>query len=165
MTLKEMMSLFQYDRWATERTIESLSSLSEDDYTKDLKSSFGGIHGTLVHVYWADCLWLARWKGNPSWPPTNVDRVPTLDALSGRWREYREDLHVYLAGLSDSILSNPLTYRDTQGNKHSEPLYEQMQHKVNHSTHHRGQIVTMLRQLGQKPLPTDLINFYRERGS
>ncbi len=47
MTLEEMLTLFQYDEWATKRTIESVSPLSEEQYKRDLKSSYGGIHGTL----------------------------------------------------------------------------------------------------------------------
>jgi uncharacterized damage-inducible protein DinB len=34
---------------------------------------------------------------------------------------------------------------------------------VNHGTYHRGQVVTMLRQLGAGAPTTDLIAFYRER--
>jgi uncharacterized damage-inducible protein DinB len=39
-----------------------------------------------------------------------------------------------------------------------------MQHVANHGSYHRGQIATLLRQLGAKPAATDLIRFYRERG-
>ena len=37
-----------------------------------------------------------------------------------------------------------------------------MQHLVNHGSYHRGQIATLLRQLGAKPTSTDLIAFYRQ---
>ena len=40
-----------------------------------------------------------------------------------------------------------------------------LQHLVNHGTYHRGQVATMLRQLGAKPIGTDLIIFYRERAA
>jgi uncharacterized damage-inducible protein DinB len=39
-----------------------------------------------------------------------------------------------------------------------------MQHVVNHASYHRGQITTMLRQLGANPISTDLSRFYYERG-
>ena len=39
-----------------------------------------------------------------------------------------------------------------------------VQHVVNHGSYHRGQVTTMLRQLGaQPPKSQDLITFYRER--
>jgi uncharacterized damage-inducible protein DinB len=163
MSLEEILTLFQYDEWATKRTIESVSPLPEELYKRDLKSSHGGIHGTLVHIYGADCLWLERWKGNSSFASIGTDQISGLLSLNDRWEEYREKLHAYLVNVSDSKLSASLSYTDTRGNNHSEPLYQQMQHRVNHSSYHRGQIVTMLRQLGGKPLATDLIMFYRTR--
>jgi uncharacterized damage-inducible protein DinB len=163
MTLQEILTLFQYDEWATKRTTESVSPLSEEQYKRDLKSSHGGIHGTLAHIYGADCLWLERWKGNSPTSQANGNQIQNLIALSDRWQEYRENLHDYLINLTDTKLSDPLSYTDTRGNNHAEPLYHQMQHRVNHSSYHRGQIVTMLRQLGGRPLATDLIMFYRTR--
>ncbi len=161
MTLEEMLTLFQYDEWATKRTIESVSPLSEEQYKRDLKSSYGGIHGTLVHIYWADCLWLERWNGNSSFNAISTNEISGLITLNDRWEEYREKLNGYLVNLTDAKLSAPLSYADTRGNNYAEPLRQQMQHRVNHSSYHRGQIVTMLRQLGGKPLATDLILFYR----
>jgi uncharacterized damage-inducible protein DinB len=38
-----------------------------------------------------------------------------------------------------------------------------MQHVVNHGTYHRGQITTLLRQLGAQPILMDLMHYYRER--
>jgi uncharacterized damage-inducible protein DinB len=38
-----------------------------------------------------------------------------------------------------------------------------MQHLVNHGSYHRGQVTTLLRQLGAQPILTDLMHFYRER--
>ena len=64
MTLQEIRSLFEYDKWANDRTLESVASVPESRYLDDLKSSHGGIHGTLVHIFGASMVWLQRWKGN-----------------------------------------------------------------------------------------------------
>ena len=161
MTLQDILSLFQYDEWATKRTIESVSPLSEDQYKRDLKSSHGGIHGTLVHIYSASCMWLQRWKGNSSFVHLSPDQISGLIALSDRWQEYYENLYAFLVNITDTVLSAPFSYADSKGNKHSEQMYQQMLQIINHASYHRGQIVTMLRQLGGKPLATDLILFYR----
>lgn len=43
-------------------------------------------------------------------------------------------------------------------------FWEMLQHAVNHGTYHRGQVTTMLRQLGAAPARSvDLIVFHRER--
>jgi len=36
-------------------------------------------------------------------------------------------------------------------------------HAIDHSSYHRGQLVTLLRQVGATPPATGLIVFYRER--
>jgi uncharacterized damage-inducible protein DinB len=165
MTLEEILTLFQYDEWATKRTIESVSSLPDEQYKRDLKSSHGGIHGTLCHIYWADCLWLVRWNGNLALVSVRAEEIQGLPVLSDRWGEYRNNLNAFLANITEMEAFAPVSYTDTRGNNHAEPLYQQMQHKVNHSSYHRGQIVTMLRQLGGKPQATDLIIYYRTQRS
>jgi len=163
MTLDDILTLFQYDEWAIKRTIESVSSLSEEQYKRDMKSSYGGIHGTLVHIYSADCLWLERWKGNFSFTHISPEQIPSLIALQDRWEEYRESLYAYLVNVTDTKLSAPFSYIDGRGANHAEPLYQQMLQIINHSSYHRGQIVTMLRQIGGKPPTTDLIIFFRNQ--
>ena len=162
MTTAEILALFAYDHWARERTLQSVAPLPEALYLENLKSSHGGIHGTLLHLFGADTRWLQRWMGGtPSAFPT-AEEIPTLHALRSRWQEYRARLSSFLGGLTDAGLHAPVSYADSAGNRHAEPLYQQMQHSVNHASYHRGQVVTMLRQLGAKPIGTDLITFYRE---
>ena len=163
MTFAEILSLFDYDEWATDRIFESVSSLPEAKYREDLKSSHGGIHGTLVHIYGADMVWLHRWKGISPSASVKVEELLNLENLKIRWKEYRVNLGNYLRSLTEDKLAAPVSYSDMKGNEHSEPLYQQMQHRINHSSYHRGQIVTMLRQLGGKPVRTDLITFYRAK--
>ncbi len=91
------------------------------------------------------------------------EREPTLGVLKNRWMEYQADLNGYLGTLNEAQLNGFLSYNDLKGNPQSEPLFQQMQHMVNHASYHRGQIVTMLRQIGSKPIATDLIMFYRTR--
>ena len=68
-----------------------------------------------------------------------------------------------MRGLPEDKLNEPLRYTDFKGNSYSYPLCQQMQHKVNHSTYHRGQVVALLRQMGEKVVSTDLINYIRQK--
>ena len=56
-------------------------------------------------------------------------------------------------------------YKTTPGVPQAAPAWQMLQHLANHGSYHRGQIATMLRQLGAKPQGTDLIGFYRERAA
>jgi uncharacterized damage-inducible protein DinB len=163
MTLNEISTLLEYDNWATGRTLEAVSSVSTDKYLEDLKSSHGGIHTTLVHIYSADMVWFRRWTGSPAAAHIGRSEIPDLPSLKGRWESYQNDIASFLRTLDDSKLKEPLPYKDMKGNPHSEPLFQQMQHLVNHASYHRGQVVTMLRQIGATPVGTDLITFYRSK--
>jgi uncharacterized damage-inducible protein DinB len=161
MTHEMIQELFSFDKWATNRTLESVAALSEEQFKRDLKSSHGGIHGTLVHLCGADWIWLERWKGNSPAGLMTAEQLPSLAILKEKWNSYRIETGLFLSTLDDNRLQAPLVYKDLKGNQHAELLVQQLLHKVNHGSYHRGQIVTMIRQLGGKPQNTDLIGYYR----
>jgi uncharacterized damage-inducible protein DinB len=161
--INDIRTLFEFDTWATDRTLESVSSVPVEKYLQDLKSSHGGIHGTLVHIYGSNMIWLQRWKGSSSPSSITTGGIPSLDSLKSHWKDYQVDLDSYLESLDDAKLNGFLSYNDLKGNRQSELLFQQMQHLINHSSYHRGQIVTLLRQIGSKPTGTDMIMFYRTR--
>jgi len=66
-------------------------------------------------------------------------------------------------GLRQEDLDRVLEYKTMKFGVYKNPLWQSLQHVVNHGTYHRGQVATMLRQHGAQPIPTDLMHFYRER--
>ena len=68
-----------------------------------------------------------------------------------------------VSGLDDTELDRVVRYRNFKGEDHASPLWQLMRHMVNHSTYHRGQITTMLRQLGHEAVSTDLVVYYRQQ--
>jgi uncharacterized damage-inducible protein DinB len=162
MTKADVQLLYEYDQWANFKIIEVLAALTPEQLGKNMDSSFENIHGTLVHILSADKVWLDRWTGkNPL--PLKAEKIPTIEALKKQWDMYYLDVGNYLCGLTDDHLLKPQRYTDFRGNAHDQPLGLQMLHKVNHASYHRGQIVTMLRQLKVKPVGTDFINFLRQK--
>jgi uncharacterized damage-inducible protein DinB len=164
MTHQEVLELFDYDRWATERQLAAVEKINEDKYVKNLGSSHGGLRGTLVHMYAAEEIWFARWNGrSPSALTTEAD-IPAFGVLVDRWRTLQEDMRRFALGLREQGVSEVVEYRDTKGNPYSQPLEELIRHVINHATYHRGQITTMLRQVDvAPPVSIDLITYYRER--
>ena len=61
--------------------------------------------------------------------------------------------------LSDSTLLLQVAFRYISGTTGCHPLHELLINVVNHSTYHRGQVASMLRQVGAVPPPTDSIVF------
>ena len=163
--VSEINDLFDYNRWANQRMIDVVATLSDEQFTRDLKSSFPSVRETLVHMLSADWVWLSRWLGSsPSAFPTDWD-VSTLAAIRARWAELEQQRSEFLDGLTPDALTRELAYRNIKGEPFSNPLGHLLRHVINHSTYHRGQLTTMVRQLGVTPPTTDLIVFYRERAA
>jgi uncharacterized damage-inducible protein DinB len=162
MTKKEIQLLFEYDTWADLKLFEVIAALTKDQYKKDLHSSFGGIQGTLVHILSANRVWLYRWIGKEP-EPLKIENFPAAEIVKKQWDTYLCEVSNFLQGLTEEKLQTPLQYTDFKGNIYAQPLCQQMQHKVNHSSYHRGQLVMMLRQLGIAVVSTDLITYIRQK--
>ena len=71
-----------------------------------------------------------------------------------------------LARFGPTDVDHPIQYRAWDGRLYTQPFWQMLQHLVNHGSYHRGQVTTMLRQLGVvPPKAMDLIAFYRERAA
>jgi uncharacterized damage-inducible protein DinB len=162
MTKMEIQLLYEYDTWADRKMLEVIGLLNRDNYMKDLGSSFGGIHGTMVHILSADTIWLARWTGKTI-ALLKAEDIPTIEVLKKQWDAFHCEMNNFVRGLSQERLDQPLPYTDFKGNSCSYPLCQQMLHKVNHSTYHRGQVVTLLRQRGEKVVGTDLLQYIKQK--
>lgn len=165
MNVEDFHLLYHYNSWANHRTLDSCSGLTAEQFTRDLSSSFCSVRDTLAHIYGAEWLWLERWHSRiPSALPTAAD-FPDLASLRARWAEHERNLDAYINSLTPSELQRNIKYRNTKGEPFEGPIWPMLQHVVNHSSYHRGQIATMLRQLGTKAVSTDLIAFHRERAA
>jgi len=164
MTADEVRELLAYNAWANRKFFDALASLPEEQYHRDLQSSFGGIHGTLAHIVWAEQLWLHRLLGKPA-PATPQGRdLATLADVRARWESVEAERGGFLAGLRDADLTATRSVQPTTGGAYVHSLRQIFRHVVDHSSYHRGQIVTLLRQLGVKPPASGLMFYYRERG-
>lgn len=160
---REIDELYEYNRWANQRVLEAAEGLSDEQLRRDLGSSFASVLATLEHMVLAEWIWLSRWRGtSPHGRPSGWE-LSTLAEIRERWAEIEADQLAFLTALSNEDLERPLAYRTTSGQAFTSPLAQLLRHVVNHASYHRGQVTTMLRQLGAQPPATDLVLFYRER--
>ena len=163
MTGTDLIHMVDYDEWATYQLLDAAAQLDAVAFGKDLGTSFRSVHGTLVHIFGAQWIWLSRWKGSSPTSLISPVEIPVAADLKKRWQELYPEFRGYILPLTNEQLHSPLGYEDTKGNRWSDLLYKQIQHVLFHSMYHRGQVVTLLRQLGQTPPHTDLILYYRSR--
>jgi uncharacterized damage-inducible protein DinB len=163
MTSQELQALVDYHYWATARMLAAVKPLGAEAFTRDLGSSFRSIRDTLSHMHSAEWLWAQRLQGESPAAALAHERFPDLASVRAGWAETEAGMRAFLAGLDDQSLQRVVEYRLLNGQPASSRVGHIVQHTVNHGTYHRGQIATMLRQLGAAPPQLmDLIVFYRQ---
>ncbi len=162
MTKDEARELFAYGSWANRLIFDAAEALPAEQLEATVASSFPSVAATLGHLVGAEWIWLRRWLGD-SLPAPEWSLTPRLAELKGELAKIESERSAYLDGLSDADLDRDLAYRNLAGKPFSDRLCDLIRHVVNHSTYHRGQVATQLRQLGRTPPSTDLIRFVREK--
>jgi uncharacterized damage-inducible protein DinB len=157
-----LRQLLGFHYWARDRVLAAVEPLSSDQYARPMGSSFTSIRDTLNHVYLAEWIWYSRWNGvSPTSFP--ADEIPDLSALRARWTDLEGKVRAFLEEAGEAGLERVLPYRLMSGLESASPLWQMVAHVVNHATYHRGQVTTLLRQLGASPAQsTDMITFFRE---
>ncbi|MBI4478488.1 MAG: DinB family protein [Acidobacteria bacterium] len=97
MDIAYIRTLYEYDRWANARVLDTVAKLSNDQFTKDMGSSMRSIRDTLVHILSGERVWLARWNGGS--PRTMMDptSLPTIEALRTAWVELEKEFAALLS--------------------------------------------------------------------
>ncbi len=160
--LEKIKSLFQYNSWACHRTLDSCGALSAGEFTRDLRSSFPSVRDTLVHLMLVEWIWLERWHGRSHSTYPSVNDFPDLARVRARSAEIEKNLGQFVFALNPEGLTQRVEYKNTKGIPYSNAMWEMMLHLVNHQTYHRGQVATLLRQMGHKPNAGDLAVFFGE---
>lgn len=163
MQLDELRSLVDYHYWARDRVLDAAAALPPEQLTRDMGNSFRSIQDTLSHLYAAEWAWCLRWNGTSpkSFPPDVFTDVP---ALRAKWGELEAKVRAVLDRMGTEGLDRVIEYTMLNGDQRASVFWQMVQHVVNHASYHRGQVTTMIRQLGgTPPQGMDLITFYRTR--
>jgi uncharacterized damage-inducible protein DinB len=155
--------LFEYNRWANAHVLTAVSKLTAEQFTKDLSNSFPSIRDTLVHMVWAEWIWLMRWRGQSPKIVFAAGDFPDVARLKEKWSEIEAGQIELINTLTEESLKTVIAYFNTKGEEWKYPLGHMMQHVVNHASYHRGQIITMLRQLGAEAVSTDFLLLFDEK--
>jgi uncharacterized damage-inducible protein DinB len=154
MTPENIRLHISYSGWASRRLLDAALALPEEQQRREFGVSHKSLIGTLEHIFFADRIWFAR-----TVDPSVLESEETLSLawplLQKRWEDWA-------AALTPEEIMRVIDYKDLKGNPHSTPVWQIALHVVNHATLHRGQAMSLLRQSGVAPPPTDLIFYYRE---
>jgi len=165
MTPEEMCLLYDYNAWANRRSLDAAEKLTSEQFTKPMGSSFGSVRDTLAHICGAEWVWLERFQGRSPASLPDASECADVDSLRAKWMAQEARLLAFVGKLTQADLNRVMEYKTLKFGVYRNPLWQAMQHVVNHGTYHRGQVTTLLRQLGVQPILTDLMHYYRERAT
>jgi uncharacterized damage-inducible protein DinB len=145
-----------YDLWANTRIAERLSREDEALLDVPVKSSFPSLRGTLMHIRNSECIWLDRLlERAPRWPAEAHEGFDTF-------LQHIITMRDHVRSLGEKELVGTVEYKDLRGNVHRQQRLQILMHCFNHSSYHRGQLVTIMRQLDLTDIPAmDLVVYQR----
>lgn len=162
--MRELLIQFaSYNVWANHRLTYHIEQLSPDKWMASVPSSFDSLYKTILHLWDVESIWWQRMRQHerlviPSetFDPSMRDACNGLMHQSMQWEKFiKEDL-------DSAAIASDLIYRNSKGEMFQQPVYQVLLHLFNHSTYHRGQLITILHGLGDKALPaTDFIVYSR----
>ena len=154
-------ALLTYTIWADREHLAALAALPEEHLTVPTGTSFGSLLGTIAHVLGSEQVWLARFVGAPLEAYPDEGALADLGAVRAGFEELWPQMEFFLAGLQEPQLAAELEWISRGGSLYRRPLWQALVHMSHHSGYHRGQLATMMRQLGHQPPSTDLIGWFQ----
>jgi uncharacterized damage-inducible protein DinB len=165
MNMKELLvSYTAYNYWANQEVTRKILTLSQEQQQFEVKSSFSSLQATIIHLWDAESAWWQRVRLHEnivlpslSFHPSMQEAVTGLMQQSLQWKEWVEQASV-------PQLEHTFSYQNTKKEQFKQPVWQVLMHMVNHGTYHRGQMITIMRQLGEEKLPpTDYIHYTRSK--
>ena len=161
---KILLQYASYNVWANQRMVDAINNLTDDQIRREITSSYSSIYETLAHLWDVESIWWQRVKlqEQQEWPSANfsgsvLELGSNLMKQSKQWKDW-----VDLA--TDAALEHEFIYRNSKKEQFKQPVHEALLHLFNHQSYHRGQLITMFRQVGLEKIPnTDLIAFSRKK--
>jgi uncharacterized damage-inducible protein DinB len=163
MNVQDILTLYDYNYWATRRILTAGAQVSRDQFVAPSAHSHGGLRGTLVHALDAEYGWRMLCQHYTTTPDMAEATFPTLQALEQRWREEEQAMRAYLGSLTDVELAGHVRYTTGSGQVHERVLWHCLLHIVNHGTQHRSEAAAILTGYGHSPGDLDFMLFLSEQ--
>lgn len=157
--MNALLEQLNYDRWANSRLIDAMNELDSQSFRQKIARSFPSVHQTVVHILWAEELWLERWQGRSFVPSLDPEDFPSLQIIRIKLHDVHAKQLLFLTGLPADAADRVVGYVNFRGQRWDYTLRQMVQHLIVHSAYHRGQLATLLRQLGLIPPSTDYLVF------
>jgi uncharacterized damage-inducible protein DinB len=163
--MKEILQQYSaFNYWANEKLLDVALSLSEEQQKANVPSSFPSVHATFLHIWDAESIWWQRIKlherivvPSENFNPTMKEISNGLLSQSKQWAEWTQEAN-------ENALDHVFAYYNSKKEYFKMPVWKTLMQVFNHGSYHRGQIVTILRNLNVTKIPsTDFMAFSRKK--
>ena len=164
MNLAYCQTVLDYHYWARDIILDAVTLVPREQFTQPVDSSFKSLRDTVAHIYAADFIWLQRWLARAPKGLIAYDQFPDVTSIRTAWKDLEMETRQFVTNLGEDGINRRFDYTLMSGASDTAPFWEMLVHVVNHASYHRGQVTTLMRQLGANPpKPTDMIAFFRTR--
>jgi uncharacterized damage-inducible protein DinB len=149
--------LYDYNDWANGRVLHLCDGLADELLDAPREMGFGSLRATLFHILAAERVWLDRWTGR-FWKALQIDPagIP-VEQLGTALQEVSRERAALIADEEPAGFQRTVIYADSRGTPHAHRIGDLLLHVANHGTHHRAQVVNMLRRSGVTAPAIDVI--------
>ncbi|MGJ7910037.1 DinB family protein [Neobacillus sp. LXY-1] len=154
--MRSIVINLNYHYWANKRMLHHLSKLDPGLFTKEVKNTFPSIANIFEHIFQVDTLWLKRLQGLSQ---PNIESV-MFENPSVALQSFEQLFQQFSLVVPEK---SHITYINTKGEVFQNTWEEIIAHIVNHGTYHRGNISSILHQIGERSVSTDYIFFLRDQ--
>jgi uncharacterized damage-inducible protein DinB len=162
--MKEVfISYASYNVWANGLLLPLMAALPSEKQHQQIESSFSSLFRTVLHMLDAESVWWQRLKlqENIVWPSDSF--AGGMNELAALLQKQDKQWQEWIMQASEPMLQHQFIYQNSKKESFKQPVWQMLQHLFNHNTYHRGQWVTMLRQVGAEKIPgTDYILWCRK---
>ncbi len=152
--MKEILSQYAtYNIWANKELLKVILSLNKEQQQQTIESSFNSIQKTIAHVWDAESIWWQRLKLQEQITRPSETENLTIEIIATHWQQQSNQWEAWVHNANDVQLNHVFAYQNTKREQFKQPVWQMLLHLFNHGTYHRGQLVTMLRQVGVTPIP------------
>lgn len=163
--MKNLLAKYaNYNAWANHKIIYLMKQLDPDLWYRQTPSSFDSLFKTVLHIGNAERIWWERIHEQDQIEGFSAGEELAFKEACSKWIDQSMQWVTYLKNMeqNNGELARQLVYKNQKGEEFIQPVGDLLMHLFNHSTYHRGQLVTMLRALGVVDIPqTDYIVWSR----
>lgn len=158
-----LTQIANYNNWANNKAMEWLHQISDEQWEQVIVSSFSSLRQTAIHMVSAEKYWVDHWENIPEPVVLSREFKGTKDELMEIWSNSSAKLTSIVESFPEEHYLQSIIFKYPGKDRTGQmPFWQTVAHAINHSTYHRGQLVTLLRQAGFSNLSSlDMATYFQ----